>query len=130
MSLHFTETFDKYFTTSGSLLCLRIRTERLEFSSASFVETAEHLVIFKSEYLDTNDQALKTAYENISKNDCYPVRVSILCTCQHQYNLHHSCMADCISSDTHKGKRVGEVAQKDLEHLEKSLDNKHSHTAV
>ena len=36
MSLHFTETFDKYFTTSGSLLCLRVRTERLEFSSASF----------------------------------------------------------------------------------------------
>ena len=37
MSLHFTETFDKYFTTSGSLLCLRVRTERLEFSSASFL---------------------------------------------------------------------------------------------
>ena len=68
MSLHFTETFDKYFTTSGSLLCLRVRTERLEFSSASFVETAKHLVILKSQYLDTNDQTLKTAYENISEN--------------------------------------------------------------
>ena len=66
MSLHFTETFDKYFTTSGSLLCLRIRTERLEFSSASFVETAEHLIIFQTEYLNSYDQAFHTAYEQVA----------------------------------------------------------------
>ena len=30
--------------------------------------------------------------------------------CEHEDNFHHSCMADCESSDTDKGKGIGEVA--------------------
>ena len=100
--------------------------ERLEFTSAAFVETAEHFVIFQTEYLDTYDQALHSAYEKVSEDNDDPVRTAVLCACKHKHNLHHSCVADCKSADTHEGECIGKVAQDNLEQFEDTLYDKHA----
>ena len=48
------------------------------------------------------------------------------CSAEHQDNLHHSRMADCICADTDKGNCVGEVAQNHIEEFEECLYKEHS----
>ena len=100
--------------------------ERLEFPSAALVKTAEHFVIFQTEYLDTYDQALHSAYKQVSENDDDPVWTAVLRTRKHKYNFHHGCVADCKSADTHEGECIGKVAQDNLEQFKDTLYDKHA----
>ncbi len=94
--------------------------ERLEFPAAAFVKTAEHFVVFQTEYLDTYDQALHTAYKQVSENDTIQLGFRF-CACKHEYDFHHGCVADCESSDTHEGKCIGEVAQDNFKQFKNTL---------
>ena len=111
---------------SDSGILFVLGAERLEFPSAALVKTAEHFVIFQTEYLDTYDQALHSAYKQVSENDDDPVRTAVLCACKHKYNLHHSCVADCKSTDTHEGECIGKLAQDNLEQFKDTLYDKHA----
>ena len=48
--------------------------EWLEFPSASFIEPAEHLIVFQTEYLNSDDQTFHTADEQVSEDHNDPVR--------------------------------------------------------
>ena len=43
--------------------------EWLEFPSASFIEPAEHLIVFQTQHLYAHDQAFQSAYDNIAYDD-------------------------------------------------------------
>src|SRR5699024_10880495 len=91
----------------------------------AFVETAEHFVIFQTQYLDTDDQSLETADEQVAEDYADPVRMAALCTCKLQHHFHNSGVADCKRSDTDEGARIGEVTQQRLEHLKESFYEEH-----
>ena len=85
-----------------SFFCVRVKC-----TAAATVETAEHFVIFQTEYLDADDQSFKSADEQIAENNTDPVRMSALCTCQLQYHFHDGCMADGKCTDTHIRNGIG-----------------------
>ena len=45
-----------------------------KFPAGTFVETAEHLIVFQTEYLNSDDQTLHTADEQVSEDHNDPVR--------------------------------------------------------
>ncbi len=103
----------------------------MEFPAAAFVEAAEHLIIFQTEYLDTYDQALHCAYESIAQHDDQPVDAApALSARQHEHNAHHGCMADSKCADTDEGKGVGEITQHDLEQFKEALNKEHDLSAL
>ncbi len=61
----------------GILFLFYRRTARIYVRT--FVETAEHFIIFQTKHLNTYDQALHTTYKKVSENDYDPVRVSAFC---------------------------------------------------
>ena len=46
--------------------------------SASLVEAAEHLVVFQTENLDSDDQALESTHEQVARDYADPVRIAAL----------------------------------------------------
>ena len=75
---------------------------RIKRVAASFIEPAEHLIVFQTEYLDADDQTLESAYEQVSGDDADPVRVSAFCTCKLQDHFHDGRVADSKGADTDK----------------------------
>ena len=57
----------------------------IECTSASFVETAEHLIIFQTKYLNTYDQSFESAYEQVAEDYSEPVRISAFSAGQLKY---------------------------------------------
>ena len=78
----------------------------IECTSVSFVETAEHLIIFQTKYLNTYDQSFESAYEQVAEDYSEPVRISAFSAGQLKYYFHDSGMADSKCTDTDKGNSV------------------------
>ena len=98
-----------------------------EFASVTCIETAEDLVVFQTKNLDTYDQTFHGTHEDVSKNDYDPVRVAAIGSAgKHQYNFHHSCVADCKCADTQERKCVGKVAEQNLKQFEEALNKEHA----
>ena len=70
--------------------------------SAAFIEAAEHLVIFETEYLYADDQSLKTTDEQVAEDHADPVGMPALRSCKLQDDFHDGRMADRKCSDTDK----------------------------
>ena len=90
--------------------------------AAAFVETAEHLVIFQTQYLDADDQSFKSAHEQVPEDHARSSSGGPLSApAKHQDHFHDGRVADSESADTDKGDGVGKVAQQSLEQFKKSL---------
>ena len=98
----------------------------MELPAVACIKAAEYLVVFQTQYLDADDQALHGTYEQVAQNDHDPVGASSVGRSrQHHDNLHHRRVADCESADTQEGKSVGQIAEQYLEKLEEALDEEH-----
>ena len=97
----------------------------LEFPPGSFVEPAEHLIVFQTQYLNSHNQAFQTAHHDISDHKPDDIGASVRSSGEHKDHFHDRRVAYREGSDTHIGKRIGEIAQHGLEQLEESLYQEH-----
>ena len=70
--------------------------------TAAFVEAAEHLVVFQTEYLNADDESLESAHEQVAEDNADPVGVAALRACKLQDYFHDRRMADSKCADTDK----------------------------
>ena len=109
------------------LIFMRCLHKWFEFASVTCIETAEDLVVFQTKNLDTYDQTFHGTYEDVSENDYDPVRAAAIGSAgKHQYNFHHSCVADCKCADTQERKCVGKVAEQNFKQFEEALNKEHA----
>ena len=74
--------------------------------AAALVETAEHFVIFQTQYLDADDQPFESADEQIAEDYADPVGIAALRAGELQYDLDEGRVADSECTDTDEGDRV------------------------
>ena len=97
--------------------------EWFKFPPCSFVEPAEHFVVFQTQHLDAHKQALQRHHKQVAHHHNQHIQRAACHFGQGEHHRHHARMGQHKAAHTQKAHGVGGKAQHGIEHFEKAVEN-------